>query len=217
MTIDPHIFRAYDVRGIVGRQLTAEVARRIAQAYASALPAHSDVLVARDARLTSIDLHQALIDGLLASGCDVVDLGLCPTPLAHYTSEHLRIPNIAIVTGSHNPMDYNGIKFMQDGQPVSGNAIHQRLMNAQAKPDVEPGSLRRHDPIPLYTAELSVQFRARRPLKVAFESYNGVSAVVVPPLFQALGHEAVLIHDRVDDPCPTPAPDPSQASNLVAL
>lgn len=219
MTLDPNIFRAYDVRGIVGTQITEHTARLLGYGFARSLPEHSDVLVGCDARDSSKALLKALIDGLRAGGSDVIDLGLVPTPLVHYAGEHLAVPHRAVVTASHNPKGYNGFKLFRDGRPLAGEQLQTLAATLSSNNELDDlhGDYREHDIKPMYLMELSAHVQCAKPLKIALECFNGASAVIAGTLFKQQGCEVITLHGEASGDFPFTSPDPSQQHNLTDL
>lgn len=216
------IFRAYDIRGVADDTLTTDAVHQIGRAIASEALAHGHqtALVGRDGRLSSPALHEALIGGLRQSGIDVLDIGLVPTPLLYFATNYLDIPTGVMLTGSHNPAEYNGLKVVINGTTLSGDAIQaiRRRVNAQ---DFATGSgtLHQMDIIPDYIRQVSedIPVALTRPLKVVVDCANAVPGLVVPQVLRALGHDVVELNCDLDGAFPNHPPDPSQPANLDDL
>jgi phosphomannomutase/phosphoglucomutase len=218
--IVPSIFKAYDIRGIVGETINKQVVRTIGQAIGSeALDKdQARLVVGRDGRLSSSDLSEALIEGILASGCEVVDIGQVPTPLVYFACEHLNTHSGVMVTGSHNPANYNGLKITIAGKPVYGASLqklYQRILQGNLRSG--QGSASSAYVIDDYIAQVKGDIHLTRPLKVVVDCGNGVAGVVVPQLLTALGCEVIELYCDVDGSFPNHHPNPSEPSNLRDL
>lgn len=218
--IDPSILRAYDVRGIVGEGLTSRVVHALGRAIATeaAAAGQEKIVVARDGRLSSPELSQALIDGLVAGGRQVLDIGQVPTPLMHFATYHFGTGAGVMVTGSHNPRDYNGLKIVIDGRTLSGEEI-QNLGRRAARGDFidGEGSVRSADVIADYIDRVTADVRLHRPLRIVVDCGNGVAGAVAPQVFRALGCEVEELFCEVDGYFPNHHPDPANPANLDAL
>ncbi|PKO84888.1 MAG: phosphomannomutase/phosphoglucomutase [Betaproteobacteria bacterium HGW-Betaproteobacteria-11] len=218
--IAPEIFKAYDIRGIVGQTLTADSVRLIGRALGSEARARrlSSIVVGRDGRLSGPALAQALAEGILACGVDVIDIGCVPTPVTYFAAHQLESGSCVSVTGSHNPPDYNGLKMVLGGETLYGEAI-QALYRRITSTDFSTGRGKRR------TAEVSAAYIERivgdvklsRPLKVALDCGNGVAGGIAPELFRRLGCEVIPLFCEVDGRFPNHHPDPSQPENLRDL
>lgn len=214
------IFKAYDIRGIVGKTLTAEHMGMIGQALGSEAASRGlkNITFARDGRLSGPDLGKALVKGLLSAGIDVIDVGMVPTPVLYYAAEELAAGSGVMLTGSHNPPDYNGVKMVLGGETLSGESIQalkQRIDNddylsGQGKYQNQPISTQ-------YIERVTSDVKPARKLKVVIDSGNGVAGGMAPKLFTALGCEVVELYSEVDGSFPNHHPDPSQPENMRDL
>ncbi|MFL9584007.1 phosphomannomutase/phosphoglucomutase [Stenotrophomonas sp. AB1(2024)] len=216
------IFRAYDIRGVIGRELTPQVAVLIGQAIGSVLQVQGlrDIVVGRDGRLSGPELTASLIEGLRRAGCDVTDIGLAPTPVVYFASFHLRAGSCVAVTGSHNPPDYNGFKIVVGGETLSGDAItelYQRIRDGQLHVAAEPGSLQQRDVNADYIQRIADDVQLDRPIKVVADAGNGVAGELAQPLLEAIGAEVIPLYCDVDGTFPNHHPDPSDPHNLEDL
>jgi len=216
------IFRAYDIRGVIGRELTPQVAVLIGQAIGSVLQVQGlrDIVVGRDGRLSGPELSASLIEGLRRAGCDVTDIGLAPTPVVYFASYHLRAGSCVAVTGSHNPPDYNGFKIVVGGETLSGDAItelYQRIRDGQLHVAAEPGSLQQRDVNADYVQRIADDVQLDRPIKVVADAGNGVAGELAQPLLEAIGAEVIPLYCDVDGTFPNHHPDPSDPDNLEDL
>ena len=219
--IDASIFRAYDVRGLVGENLTPEIVHAIGCAFGSELRELSDnhtVTIGRDGRESSLDYLVALAEGLRGSGIDVVDLGLIPTPLVHYGALKHKAGGAIVVTGSHNPASYNGLKFALGHLPFSGGALlrlHERIVRRDFCSG--KGTLRNHDVVDEYVHEVASQIQLEKPLRVVIDCGNGASGVLSRQLFEAIGCDVLVLYEEVDSTFPNHHPDPAVPANLNDL
>ena len=213
----PEIFKAYDIRGIVGKTLTVESVRLIGRAIGSAARERKvkTVVVGRDGRLSGPELSGALMEGLCAAGVDVVDIGMVPTPLGYFAAHHLKTGSAVMVTGSHNPPDYNGFKIMLAGDTLHSTAItalRTRLVEgrlASGKGKVTHVDVRRN-----YLDRIVADVRLSRKMKIVVDCGNGVAGAVAPELFRRMGCELVELFCDVDGNFPNHHPDPSKPDNL---
>ena len=224
MTIAPGIFRQYDVRGIVGRDLTAEVARALGGAYAALMRERGvtgAVGVGRDNRPSGGMLRDALVQGLTEAGVDVVDVGVVPTPLLYWSLHHLPVIGGIQITGSHNPPEYNGFKLSFGTDSLHGGDIQHLLALIQrgaASAAAQPGRVRHEQVIDRYVADVAARIgRISRPMNVVYDCGNGAGALVAPQLMRALGLDAVGLFTESDGTFPNHHPDPTVPENLEDL
>ena len=218
--VPPSIFRAYDVRGIVGKTLTPEIATLLGRAFGSEVHARGfpEVVVGRDARPSSHALVAALTDGLRQSGLDVIDIGEVPTPVLSFALEHLGTGTGVMVTGSHNPVDYNGFKFTLAGRALHGDGIqHLRARIAERYFVRGTGSLRHAEVVPAYINRVTTGRQLPRRLKVALDCGNGIAGKVAPEILRRIGCEVIECFCEVDGHFPNHHPDPSRPENLASL
>ncbi|MCW4456536.1 phosphomannomutase/phosphoglucomutase [Flavobacterium sp. MXW15] len=216
------IFRAYDIRGVVGRDLNPGVAALIGQAIGSVMQAQGlrDIVVGRDGRLSGPELSEGLIEGLRRAGCEVIDIGQAPTPVVYFASYHLRAGSCVAVTGSHNPPDYNGFKIVVGGETLSGEAItelYQRIGEGRLHTAAAPGSLQQREVAADYIQRIADDVQLDRPLKVVADAGNGVAGDIAPQLLEAIGAEVIPLYCDVDGTFPNHHPDPSEPHNLEDL
>ena len=217
MQLSPSIFKAYDIRGIVPSTLNEEVALGLGRAFGMAARAEGQAVVAvgRDGRLSGPALAKALIQGLTEVGIEVIDIGMCTTPMLYFAAATLCQSGIQI-TGSHNPKDYNGFKMVLAGRAIYGDEI-QRLRQAMEQHAWQPaagGSVRQADVLPAYVQRIVGDVKLARPMKVVVDSGNGVAGASAPGIFRALGCEVVELFSEVDGNFPNHHPDPSKPDNL---
>lgn len=218
--IPPSILRAYDVRGIVGDTLTAEIVHLLARAIGTeaAQAGQQQVVVARDGRLSSDELAQALVDGLLASGRDVINIGQVPTPVMNFAVHHLGTGAGVMVTGSHNPREYNGLKIVIGGRTLSGEAIQALGRRAEAGDFIEgSGTVIEQDVREAYIERIVTDATLQRPLRIVIDCGNGVAGALAPDVFRAMGCEVEELFCEVDGYFPNHHPDPTVPANLDAL
>jgi len=220
--VDPGIFRAYDIRGIVGKSLSNEVAELIGLAIGSVMRDEDlmDIVVGRDGRLSGPDLVGGLIEGLRKAGRNVIDIGLAPTPVAYFGAYHLRAGSCVAVTGSHNPPDYNGFKIVVGGQTLSGDAItdlYERIRDNRLYLAAVPGDLQQRDVSADYIQRIADDVQLERPLKIVVDAGNGVAGDIAPQLLEAIGADVIPLYCEVDGTFPNHHPDPSEPHNLEDL
>lgn len=216
--LDQTIFRAYDIRGIVGTALTDDTVYHLGRAFAAqALSQNVNTInVAADGRLSSPHLKTLLSQGLMDGGCNVIDNGYVPTPLLYFAANHDDQCTGVMITGSHNPSDYNGFKMMIDGHTLSGDDIQvlkQRIV-AQDYSDGE-GSLREQDVRPQYLEHVLSDVKLARPMKVVVDCGNGIPGDIAPGLLEKLGCDVTPLYCDVDGTFPNHHPDPGKPANLV--
>lgn len=214
------IFRAYDIRGIVGDTLNYQIVKEIGRAIGSEAfeKGEQRVVVARDGRLSGPELIEALKEGLCESGRDVIDIGEVPTPLLYFATHYLDSSSGVVLTGSHNPKDYNGLKIVIAGHTLSGGEI------LSLKKRIDTGNLMKGEGSQStatitqdYISQITSDVALVKPLKVAVDCGNGVAGKIVPQLLQALGCEVIGLYCKVDGNFPNHHPDPSKPENLREL
>ena len=214
------IFRAYDIRGIVGKTLDSEVARQIGQVVGSlTLEADaSPVIVARDGRESGPDLIAGMIEGISSTGCDVVDIGAVPTGVLYFAAYELGNGTGVMITGSHNPADYNGFKILIGGVTQAGEQItgmYERIKSGNVR--VGKGTVSKQDMLDQYREKISGDIQLQRPLKVVADCGNGIGGVCAADVLRDIGAEVIPLFDEVDGTFPNHHPDPSEPENLVDL
>ncbi|MGH8116467.1 MAG: phosphomannomutase/phosphoglucomutase, partial [Rhodanobacteraceae bacterium] len=214
------IFRAYDVRGVVGSTLTEGVARQLGRAIGSAVRDKdlSEIVVGRDGRLSGPQLAGALIEGLRAAGVDVIDIGAVPTPVSYFAAFQLNAGSCVSVTGSHNPPDYNGFKIVIGGETLAEDAIqdlYQRIVDGRLASG--EGALRQYDIEAEYIERIASDVQTGRALKVVVDCGNGIAGNTAPGVVSAIGCDPVPLYCDVDGTFPNHHPDPSEPKNLSDL
>ncbi|WP_028299940.1 phosphomannomutase/phosphoglucomutase [Oceanospirillum beijerinckii] len=221
MTVPASIFRAYDIRGVVGDTLTEAGVQQIGQAIGTEAAARGDhcVVVARDGRLSGPVLSAALIRGIRASGVNVIDVGMVPTPVLYFAASHFEGTSSGVMlTGSHNPPDYNGLKIVLAGETLYGEAItdlHRRIIEGDLA--VGEGALEAIDIRPAYLQTVLDDVKLARPLKVVVDCGNGVAGEMAPQLISELGCDIVSMFCEIDGNFPNHHPDPGKPANLVDM
>jgi phosphomannomutase/phosphoglucomutase len=222
MLVDPSIFKAYDIRGIVDRSLTPQAVRSIGAAVGSEAAARGlrTIAVGRDGRLSGPALRDALIDGLRSTGTDVIDIGMVATPMLYFATFHLGTQSGVEITGSHNPPEYNGLKMVLGGDALYGEGL-QRLRRRIESGDLvraaTPGALKQVAVDEAYVARIAGDVKLARPMKVAVDCGNGVAGAIAPRVFRALGCQVTELFCEVDGTFPNHHPDPAHPENLQDL
>lgn len=218
--VDKSVFRAYDIRGIVDSQLDEHAFYSIGRALAYRLHAldRQSVLLARDGRLSSASLAAALKQGLLDSGIDVVDLGAVATPVMYYATHETGVDSGLMVTGSHNPADYNGIKMVLAGKTLAHADIallYEILLNQYTIQGAGQSSYL--SVIDDYMQRIARDIHVKRPLKVVIDCGNGIAGPIIPEVIRKLNCEVIELYCDVDGRFPNHHPDPTVEANLVDL
>jgi len=214
------IFKAYDIRGVIDSTLDAGVARSIGQAFGQAALAKGErtVVIGRDGRLSGPGLTAALAEGLQAAGVDVIDLGMVATPMVYFATNVLEGTRSGImVTGSHNPPDYNGFKMVLAGEAIYGDAITALYDSIQAHDGssaAQQGGYRTHDIRAAYLERIIDDVKISRPIKIAVDCGNGVAGAFAGDLYRGMGCEVVELFCEVDGHFPNHHPDPAHPENL---
>jgi len=218
--VDESIFRAYDIRGIVDNNLTEEVVTLIGKAVGSEALKQDQcaVIVARDGRLSGERLIKALSEGIAATGCNVIDIGAVPTPLLYFAAKTFETHSGVMITGSHNPPEYNGLKVVINGETLAEKGIHQLYERIVENHFVEgQGTIRNAEIIQTYIDRVCSDIKIQRPLHIAIDSGNGICGPVAVKLFKALGCQVEELYCKVDGNFPNHHPDPSVPTNLEDL
>jgi len=219
-TVSKSIFKAYDIRGIINEDLTIETVVLIGKAIGSESIERGErgIVVGRDGRTSGPDLMNALVEGIKSTGCHVVKIGMIPTPVLYYATYSKGASSGVMITGSHNPPNYNGFKMMIAGETLSGERIlnlYERINNqnfhqgqgTSTTIDIQEDYLNR------VTSDVSI----KRPLKIVVDCGNGVAGHLAPKLFEALGCEVIKLFCHIDGSFPNHHPDPSKLENLNNL
>jgi phosphomannomutase/phosphoglucomutase len=219
--LNPHIFRAYDVRGRIGNDINPEVFQQVGRAYATLIRRHGGrtVAIGQDNRESSAGLKAAFSEGVRTAGVDVVDIGEVTTPMLYFATAHWRLDGGANITGSHNPVDYNGVKMVHPGaaplteQEIQGlrETIERGVFATGA------GGLTTRSPRDDYFDTVAKIVRVERPLKVVADAGNGIAGVYGPPLLRRLGCDVIELHCDSDGRFPNHLPDPEDPDNVVDL
>ena len=216
----PEIFKAYDIRGIVDRTLTAEAVEAIGRAIGSEAAARGvkAVCIGRDGRLSGPALSKALARGLNRAGMNAIDVGRVTTPMLYFAAHHFGTGSGVMVTGSHNPPDYNGLKMMLAGETLSGETIQQlRARIERGDLATGAGSVDEREIARAYIDRVAGDIRLKRKMKIAVDCGNGIPGAFAPELYRRLGCEVEALFCEVDGSFPNHHPDPSQPDNLADL
>ena len=225
----PEIFKAYDIRGVVGRTLTEDTVRLIGRALGSEILERAArglmpqrerqaAAVGRDGRLSGPSLAAALMEGMRSTGVDVIDIGMVSTPVSYFAAHRLGCANAVSVTGSHNPPDYNGLKMVLGGMTLSGEDIQGLRRRIEAGQFASGrGSYAAKDIVPDYLDRIVKDVKLSRPMRIAIDCGNGVAGATAGELYRRLGCEVIELYCDVDGNFPNHHPDPSRPENLVEL
>lgn len=222
MIVDPSLFKAYDIRGIVGKSLDEDVAYHLGKAFGSAALAAGELTVAvgRDGRVSGPALSAALVKGLMSTGVNVIDTGAVTTPMLYFAATTLCQSGIQ-VTGSHNPKDYNGFKMVLAGRAIYGaeiQALRERIVNGDYVQGSPEGQVKRVDIFPAYRDRIVADIKLERPLRVVVDCGNGITGSSSPEILKAIGCDVVAeLFTEVDGNFPNHHPDPSKLENLQDL
>jgi len=220
MQVPKEIFKAYDIRGIVGKSLTPEIVEAIGQALGSEAVARKQktICIGYDGRLSGPELANALSIGIRKAGIDVINLGLVATPMVYFAAHHLGTHCGVMVTGSHNPPDYNGLKMVLADETLSNDTIQSlRLRIEDGRLEHGEGAESKHDIAPAYISRIQSDIKLARPMKITVDSGNGVPGAFAGPLYRAIGCEVSELFCEVDGNFPNHHPDPSVPENLEDL
>jgi phosphomannomutase/phosphoglucomutase len=220
MNINPLIFREYDIRGVVDKDLTPDVVRKLGQGFGTHMAqlGRRELIVGRDGRLSSKPFEEMLIEGLLSTGCDVINIGLCPTPVYYFSIFHLDKDGGMVVTGSHNPPEFNGFKVSVGKSTIFGEEIQnlKRLIE-KGKFVAGKGKLSKEEVIRPYQDYIKKNIRIKKKMKVVIDAGNGTAGIVAGPLLRDLGCELEELYCDVDGRFPNHFPDPTIPGNLKDL
>ncbi|HEX5341307.1 MAG TPA: phosphomannomutase/phosphoglucomutase [Duganella sp.] len=216
------IFKAYDIRGIIDKTLDAGVARQIGAAFGRAALAKGEkkVVIGRDGRLSGPSLIKALAEGLQSSGVDVIDLGVVATPMVYFGTNVLGAASGIMVTGSHNPPDYNGFKMVLAGEAIHGEAItglYDSILAHDGSSAATPGAYSTYDIRAEYLQRIIGDVKISRPIKIAVDCGNGVAGAFAGDLYRGMGCEVIELFCEVDGNFPNHHPDPAHPENLQDL
>ena len=220
MKVPAEIFRAYDIRGIVGKTLTPAIVLEIGRALGTVARERgaATVAIGRDGRLSGPELVAALGEGLNAAGADVIDIGMAPTPVTYFAAHHLGCGSCVSVTGSHNPPDYNGLKLVVGGNTLYGDEILDLRKRIEANRfSTGQGKRSATTVADAYVKRITSDVKLARKMRIAVDCGNGVAGMLAPKLYRALGCEVDELYCEVDGRFPNHHPDPSVPKNLQEL
>src|SRR5438552_4608679 len=216
--LNPHVFRAYDVRGLVGSDITPDVFRLVGSAYGTLIRRNGGrrIAVGQDNRRSSDTLKAGFVEGVLATGLDVVDIGLVPTPILYFATAHWKLDGGATITGSHNPIEYNGVKMVHPGAaPLTEDEIQSlRAMAERGDYESGAGALEERSPRDDYFEIVGRLVRPSRRLRVVVDAGNGLAGLYAPDLLRRIGCDVVELHCESDGSFPNHLPDPEDEHNV---
>jgi phosphomannomutase / phosphoglucomutase len=218
--MNPQIFREYDIRAIVNKELTLDEVVIMGKAVGTYLrrQGKKKITLGRDGRLSSDDFRKYFLDGILETGCRVIDIGVCPSPLLYFSIRHLNTEGGVMITASHNPPEYNGFKICSGPDTIFGAEI-QTIREICEKKDFifEKGSLRQEDVLPAYQKFVLEDIHLDKPLSVGIDGGNGTGGWMALPLIRQLGCQVYDLYCEVDGAFPNHEPDPTVPKNLETL
>jgi phosphomannomutase/phosphoglucomutase len=220
MGINPQIFREYDIRGIVARDLSGDTAELIGRAFATEVrkmrgQGELTVAIGCDNRPSSPELKEGVIKGVLSTGVHVIDVGTVPTPVLYYATERFETDGGLQITGSHNPPEYNGFKMLVKGRAIYGEAIQTlREMIENGDFAVGFGERDNREVIPQYIEEITKRIKLQRPVKVVADCGNGTGSLVAVELLRAIGADVTPLYCESDGMFPNHHPDPTVDENV---
>ncbi|ACN17115.1 AlgC [Desulforapulum autotrophicum HRM2] len=218
--MNPGIFREYDIRGIAGKEFVDEDVVKIGRAYGTLLDRDNNrrVVVGRDCRLTSDHYSVLFIEGILSTGCDVIDIGVCPTPVLYFAIHHLNAQGGAMVTASHNPPEYNGFKLMNGPDSIHSQGLQEvrRIIDSGVYVQGR-GTIEISDALTPYMAYIQENVCLKRPLRIGVDAGNGTGGVTALPVLKGLGCEVHDLYCDMDGTFPNHGSDPTVKANMVEL
>ncbi|TKJ28430.1 MAG: phosphomannomutase [Chloroflexi bacterium B3_Chlor] len=221
LSVDPTIFREYDIRGVAWENLDPQVCTVLGAAYGSMIQDQGGrrIVVGRDGRVSSPDFSRALIAGLLGTGCEVIDIGVVTTPMVYFAVKHLEAAGGVVITASHNPAQYNGLKLRKGALPFSGEDIQALRRLAESGPFREGGGhlMRDSGILQEYLSAVQERVKVERSFRIVIDAGNGTTGLVAPELFRQLGCDVKELYCDVDGSFPYHLPDPSDEENVGDL
>jgi len=218
--VDKGIFREYDIRGVAGRDILDEDVVNIGKAYGSLLKTQNrnNISVGRDCRLTSQKFAQLFIDGIISTGCNVIDIGICPTPVLYFSIQHLNLGGGAMVTASHNPPEYNGFKLLSGTDSIHSQGLQDIRIIIENQEFVQgSGKVSKKDVITPYKEYIVNSINIKHPIKIGIDSGNGTGGITALPVLKELGCEVHDIYCDMDGRFPNHEADPTQKKNMLDL
>ena len=218
--MNPEIFREYDIRGIAGRDIVLDDVISIGKAYGSLLnkQGKKTVAVGRDCRLTSDEFSQLFIQGIISTGCDVIDIGTCPTPVLYFSIHHLNLDGGAMVTASHNPPEYNGFKLLSGTDSIHSKGLQDIRIIVEKKAFVQGhGKVIKKDIISPYKEYIINSINIKKTIEIGIDAGNGTGGITALPVLKQLGCRVEDIYCNMDGTFPNHEADPTQKKNLIDL
>ena len=218
--MNPQIFREYDIRGIAGKDITEDDAESIGKAYGTLVQKHGNkkVSVGRDCRLTSELFSRRFIEGILSTGCDVIDIGLCPTPVLYFSIVHFPTQGGAMITASHNPAEYNGFKLMNGSESIHSQGLQDLRKTIETQNYAKgTGEKEKADAIKPYIAQLLNNISIDRGIRIGVDSGNGTGGITALPVLKKLGCEISELFCEPDGSFPNHPADPTVKNNMLEL
>lgn len=214
MEIKENIFRAYDIRGIYGKDLTSQVAEEIGKGFGTFIGEEKEVIVGRDGRIGSEVLKSSLIKGIISVGCNVVDIDIVPTPVVYLAIKKMEKDGGVIITASHNPPEWNGFKLCKGiylcGEGYGMEEIKDIVLNKKYNIPKKIGSVKKYDFLNEYFNFILPKINIKRKLKIVLDTSNGVTSLIAPKLFKEIGCEITVLNEKIDGNFPGHLPEPNK-------
>ena len=217
--INAEILREYDIRGIYQKSLKLEDVENIAKKISNIISNINTpkIIIGHDGRLSSLEIKNKLIDTFRRHGVDVVDISLIPTPVSYYATKKLDIPNLIMITGSHNPKEYNGLKMIIEGKPFFGDKIKSLNQIVNCKKNDDKGNLYFKSPIEPYTKEILHRFKDINKLKIVWDPGNGAISPIIHRIIKTIGGNNIILNRSIDSTFPNHHPDPTIKKNIIQI
>ena len=217
--INPEILREYDIRGIFQKSLTLKDVKKISYKLSTIIKKNNEhkIIIGHDGRASSLEIKNTLIENFLNFGIDVYDISLIPTPISYFANKHFQISNLIMITGSHNPKEYNGLKIIIEGKPFFGDKIKSLNQIANCNKNDTTGNLYFKSPIEPYTKEILNRFKDINKLKIVWDPGNGAISPIIHRIVKMIGGNNVILNRSIDSTFPNHHPDPTIRKNIIQI
>ncbi|MDB3973578.1 phosphomannomutase/phosphoglucomutase [Alphaproteobacteria bacterium] len=217
--INPEILREYDIRGIYEKSLTLNDVTKIALSITKILINNKspNIIIGHDGRISSLKIKNTLIENFTTYGIEVIDISLIPTPLSYFSSKCYKIPNLIMITGSHNPKEYNGLKMIIDNKPFFGKSIKSLNEVDVSSLIKKNGSVKFQNPLIRYQNEILNRFSNINQLKIVWDPGNGAIGAIINKITNMIGGTNIILNQSIDGTFPNHHPDPTVKSNIIEI